>query len=41
MYGDDTWLKLFPKIFAHADRMGSFLVSVSHKRPNVAYSRSV
>ena len=41
MYGDNTWLKLFPNMFARADRTSSFFVSVSHKRPIVAYSRSV
>ncbi|KAL8737940.1 MAG: hypothetical protein Q9181_001203 [Wetmoreana brouardii] len=27
MYGDDTWLKLFPETFAHADGTSSFFVS--------------
>jgi ethanolaminephosphotransferase len=29
MYGDDTWLKLFPDTFARADGTSSFFVSVS------------
>jgi ethanolaminephosphotransferase len=29
MYGDDTWLKLFPDIFSRADGTSSFFVSVS------------
>ena len=29
MYGDDTWLKLFPSMFARADGTSSFFVSVS------------
>jgi ethanolaminephosphotransferase len=41
MYGDNTWLKLFPNMFARADSTSNFFVSVSHKRPIVAYSRSV
>ena len=28
MYGDDTWLKLFPEMFARADGTSSFFVSV-------------
>ena len=28
MYGDDTWLKLFPYTFARADGTSSFFVSV-------------
>jgi ethanolaminephosphotransferase len=28
MYGDDTWLKLFPGMFARADGTSSFFVSV-------------
>ncbi|KAL9640491.1 MAG: hypothetical protein Q9164_000241 [Protoblastenia rupestris] len=27
MYGDDTWLKLFPSMFARADGTSSFFVS--------------
>lgn len=30
MYGDDTWLKLFPETFDRADGTSSFFVSVSH-----------
>ena len=29
MYGDDTWLKLFPNTFDRADGTTSFFVSVS------------
>jgi ethanolaminephosphotransferase len=29
MYGDDTWLKLFPDMFERADGTSSFFVSVS------------
>lgn len=29
MYGDDTWLKLFPSFFERADGTSSFFVSVS------------
>lgn len=29
MYGDDTWLKLFPNTFSRADGTTSFFVSVS------------
>jgi ethanolaminephosphotransferase len=29
MYGDDTWLKLFPDFFNRADGTSSFFVSVS------------
>jgi ethanolaminephosphotransferase len=29
MYGDDTWLKLFPGTFARADGTSSFFVAVS------------
>ncbi len=28
MYGDDTWLKLFPETFSRADGTSSFFVSV-------------
>jgi predicted AlkP superfamily pyrophosphatase or phosphodiesterase len=37
MYGDDTWLKLFPSTFTRADGTSSFFVSVScriHCLPN-------
>jgi len=30
MYGDDTWLKLFPETFDRSDGTSSFFVSVSH-----------
>ncbi len=30
MYGDDTWLKLFPETFDRAEGTSSFFVSVSH-----------
>lgn len=30
MYGDDTWLKLFPDTFDRADGTSSFFVAVSH-----------
>ena len=29
MYGDDTWLKLFPGMFSRSDGTSSFFVSVS------------
>jgi len=29
MYGDDTWLRLFPGMFGRADGTTSFFVSVS------------
>lgn len=32
MYGDDTWLKLFPGVFSRADGTTSFFVSVSPDR---------
>ena len=32
MYGDDTWLKLFPNTFARADGTSSFFVSVGFPR---------
>lgn len=32
MYGDDTWLKLFPNTFDSADGTTSFFVSVSQER---------
>jgi ethanolaminephosphotransferase len=35
MYGDDTWLKLFPDFFERADGTSSFFVSVSALRPRV------
>ena len=33
MYGDDTWLKLFPGMFGRADGTTSFYVSVSDSLP--------
>jgi ethanolaminephosphotransferase len=30
MYGDDTWIKLFPQTFDRADGTSSFFVAVSH-----------
>ena len=35
MYGDDTWLKLFPETFARTDGTTSFFVSVSGTSPSV------
>lgn len=35
MYGDDTWLKLFPGFFERADGTSSFFVSVSPQRSGV------
>lgn len=35
MYGDDTWLKLFPDFFQRADGTSSFFVSVSKYSPTV------
>jgi ethanolaminephosphotransferase len=34
MYGDDTWLKLFPNMFERADGTSSFFVSVSKSEPD-------
>jgi ethanolaminephosphotransferase len=34
MYGDDTWLKLFPGFFERADGTTSFFVSVRFGRKN-------
>lgn len=36
MYGDDTWLKLFPDTFARADGTTSFFVSVSSTPAGIA-----
>ena len=36
MYGDDTWLKLFPDLFSRADGTSSFFVSVSGTRQHVS-----
>lgn len=35
MYGDDTWLKLFPGTFERADGTSSFFVSVSWRRQSM------
>ena len=35
MYGDDTWLKLFPNTFDRVDGTTSFFVSVSLIQPNL------
>ena len=35
MYGDDTWLKLFPDFFERADGTSSFFVSVSSCRASI------
>lgn len=40
MYGDDTWLKLFPDFFTRADGTSSFFVSVSHHRQVPCVDRS-
>jgi ethanolaminephosphotransferase len=42
MYGDDTWLKLFPGMFDRADGTSSFFVSVSIAGPDInpVYSRT-
>src|SRR6201994_2582178 len=37
MYGDDTWLKLFPETFDRADGTSSFFVSVSQPE-TIVYS---
>jgi ethanolaminephosphotransferase len=34
MYGDDTWLKLFPGMFGRAEGTTSFYVSVSDSLEN-------
>jgi ethanolamine phosphate transferase 2 subunit G len=34
MYGDDTWLKLFPETFDRADGTTSFFVAVGQRRHN-------
>lgn len=38
MYGDDTWLKLFPNTFQRADGTSSFFVSVSDSPGNIGRS---
>ena len=41
MYGDDTWLKLFPDLFSRADGTSSFFVSVSYSLVSVRlYSKT-
>jgi len=40
MYGDDTWLKLFPGTFDRADGTTSFFVSVSNSYKTGSCSRS-
>jgi ethanolaminephosphotransferase len=37
MYGDDTWLNLFPGVFDRADGTSSFFVSVSISRIDSGY----
>lgn len=37
MYGDDTWLKLFPGVFHRHDGTSSFFVSVSLRRGEVRW----
>jgi ethanolaminephosphotransferase len=37
MYGDDTWLNLFPGVFDRADGTSSFFVSVSISRIDNGY----
>ena len=32
MYGDDTWIKLFPGLFTRSEGTSSFFVSVGHLR---------
>jgi ethanolaminephosphotransferase len=41
MYGDDTWLKLFPGMFDRADGTTSFFVSVSATREIFKTSRDL
>ena len=38
MYGDDTWLKLFPNMFFRSDGTTSFFVSVSMAAPTCSLS---
>lgn len=40
MYGDDTWLKLFPTVFSRADGTSSFFVSVSGRTLKCVQSKS-
>lgn len=39
MYGDDTWLKLFPDTFDRADGTSSFFVSVGFPAPPTSARR--
>jgi ethanolaminephosphotransferase len=39
MYGDDTWLKLFPEFFERADGTSSFFVSVSASTTPCKYNK--
>jgi ethanolaminephosphotransferase len=41
MYGDDTWLKLFPNFFERADGTSSFFVSVSALRPVNVHRKNI
>lgn len=41
MYGDDTWLKLFPETFDRADGTSSFFVSVSHRVDGIVHRTNV
>jgi len=41
MYGDDTWLKLFPSTFSRAEGTSSFFVSVSGAQSCVVRSRQL
>lgn len=41
MYGDDTWLKLFPDFFERADGTSSFFVSVSAHRPSSVHRKNI
>jgi predicted AlkP superfamily pyrophosphatase or phosphodiesterase len=41
MYGDDTWLKLFPEFFVRADGTSSFFVSVSSYHGPVTVDREM
>ena len=38
MYGDDTWMKLFPNVFSRADGTSSFFVSVCSPHLDPAYT---
>jgi len=41
MYGDDTWLKLFPETFDRADGTSSFFVSVSRPMAEAVHRTNV